>query len=146
MVELVQEGEPVQEGAEASEDGDRRPGRVARDRDLPEASISAKTLLERLEKQSGQLAAVRAKRTEIRRTLRQQTEQLRQVHEALDEERAACARLEGQLDAEKSALSEAVRNAEEARMTASALEGQLHLLRAQLETRPPRRFGFPRSR
>jgi hypothetical protein len=114
-----------------------------------EADVSARTLLSRLEQQSGQLAVLRQKLEETESGLLKEREASRGARGALEEERRTRARLEASLRRERAARQQAEGAADEARATASALEAQHHLLRAQLkalqhETR--RRFPLRRGR
>jgi chromosome segregation ATPase len=104
--------------------------------------VSAKTLMGRLEQQSGQLAVVQAELDETKRALDNQREEAALLREAFEAERAARKRVEGQLAREQEARREADRGADHAHATTNALEGQLAFLRAQLkaqERKPGRR-------
>lgn len=140
----------VEEGTEATKGTTRR--KAARStRNGGEAAVSAKTLMGRLERQSGELAIVEAKLRETERALDQEREEARLLRRAFEDERAARERLQAQLKRERGAHEEADRVVDEARATVSALEGQLQLLRAKVkalehETRHRGRFRLRRGR
>jgi chromosome segregation ATPase len=145
--------ERVQEGTDATDKGARRnAARPERDAaEGREASVSARTLMGRLERQSGQLAIVKEKLEETSRELDEQREEVRLLRRAFEDERAARERLQAQLTRERAARANADRSADEAHVTASAMEGQVQLLRAQLnaleqETSRRRAFGLRRRR
>jgi chromosome segregation ATPase len=98
-----------------------------------ETDLSPRTLLTRLEQQSGQLAILRSKLDETRKAADLEREGARAAQAALDEERRNREQLEANLKRERSARQQAEETLEESRATASALEAQHHLLRAQLK-------------
>jgi chromosome segregation ATPase len=143
----------VEEGTDATKGTTRRkPARSNRNGgEGREAAVSAKTLMGRLERQSGELAIVEAKLRETERALDQEREEARLLRQAFEDERAARERLQAQLKRERRSREEADRGVEEARATVSALEGQLQLLRAKVkalehETRHRGRFRLRRGR
>jgi chromosome segregation ATPase len=140
----------VQEGTDATTRSSRRkPARSTRDDgETREAALSARTLMGRLERQSGQVAILKSKLEETTRELEQQREEGRLLRSAFEDERAGRERLQAQAERDRAARVDAERSAEEAHVTASALEGKLQLLRAQVkalehETGRRRRFGVP---
>jgi len=147
----------VEEGTEAKDASKATTRRKATSRstrnggDGREATVSAKTLMGRLERQSGQLAIVEAKLRETERALDQEREEARLLRRAFEDERAARERLQAQLKRERSARADADRSVDEARTTVSALESQLQLLRAKVkaldhELRHRGRFRLRRGR
>jgi hypothetical protein len=143
----------VEEGTEATKGPARRKpaGAASNGGEDREAAVSARTLMGRLERQSGKLAIVEAKLRETERSLDQEREEGRLLRKAFEDERAARERLQAQLKRERGAHADADRSAEEARATASALEGQLQLLRAKVkalehEVRHRGRFRLRRGR
>jgi flagellar biosynthesis chaperone FliJ len=122
---------------------ERQNGSEATDTDL-----SPKALLTRLEQQSGQLGILRSKLDEARQALEQERESVKADREALVEERRNRERLEGLLKREQSARKQAEETLDDSRATATALEAQHHLLRAQLKAHEhkSRRGLFSRKR
>jgi chromosome segregation ATPase len=119
--------------------------------ETPETDLSPRALLTRLEQQSGQLGILRSKLDETRKALAREREAARAEREALEEERRLRERLELNLKRERLARQQAEESVDESRATASALEAQHHLLRAQLkalehEVSGRRRFPLRRSR
>jgi chromosome segregation ATPase len=98
-----------------------------------DTDLSPRTLLTRLEQQSGQLGILRSKLDETRKLAAREREAAQAAQEALEEERRNRAALEGTLKRERSARQQAEEALEDSRATASALEAQHHLLRAQLK-------------
>jgi chromosome segregation ATPase len=98
-----------------------------------ETDLSPRTLLTRLEQQSGQLGILRSKLDEMRREAAREREAAQAAQAELARERANGERLEATLKRERSARQQAEETLEESRATASALEAQHHLLRAQLK-------------
>jgi chromosome segregation ATPase len=98
-----------------------------------DTDLSPRTLLTRLEQQSGQLGILRSKLDETRKLAAREREAAHAAQEALEEERRNRVALEGNLKRERSARQQAEDTLEESRTTASALEAQHHLLRAQLK-------------
>jgi chromosome segregation ATPase len=98
-----------------------------------DTDLSPRTLLTRLEQQSGQLGILRSKLDETRKLAAREREAAHAAQEALEEERRNRAALEGTLKRERSARQQAEEALEDSRATASALEAQHHLLRAQLK-------------
>jgi chromosome segregation ATPase len=98
-----------------------------------DTDLSPRTLLTRLEQQSGQLGILRSKLDETRKLAAREREAAHTAQEALEEERRNRVALEGNLKRERSARQQAEDTLEESRTTASALEAQHHLLRAQLK-------------
>jgi hypothetical protein len=98
-----------------------------------ETDLSPKALLTRLEQQSGQLGILRSKLDDARQALHQERESFKADREALVEERRNRERLEALLKREQSARKQAEETLDESRATATALEAQHHLLRAQLK-------------
>jgi len=98
-----------------------------------DTDLSPRTLLTRLEQQSGQLAILRSKLDETRQAATREREGSQAALQALEEERRNRERLEANLKRERSARQQAEDTLEESRATASALEAQHHLLRAQLK-------------
>jgi hypothetical protein len=98
-----------------------------------DTDLSPRTLLTRLEQQSGQLGILRSKLDETRKLAAREREAAQTAQEALDEERRNRVALEGNLKRERSARQQAEEALEDSRATASALEAQHHLLRAQLK-------------
>jgi chromosome segregation ATPase len=98
-----------------------------------DTDLSPRTLLTRLEQQSGQLGILRSKLDETRKLAAREREAAQAAQEALEEERRNRAALEGNLKRERSARQQAEEALEDSRATASALEAQHHLLRAQLK-------------
>jgi chromosome segregation ATPase len=98
-----------------------------------DTDISPRTLLTRLEQQSGQLGILRSKLDETRREAAREREAGQAAREALGEERRNRERVEANLKRERAARQQAEETLEESRATASALEAQHHLLRAQLK-------------
>ncbi len=98
-----------------------------------DTELSPKALLTRLEQQSGQLGILRSKLDEARHALEQERESVKADREALVEERRNRERLEALLKREQSARKQAEETLDDSRATATALEAQHHLLRAQLK-------------
>jgi chromosome segregation ATPase len=98
-----------------------------------DTDLSPRTLLTRLEQQSGQLGILRSKLDETRKLAAREREAAQSAQEALGEERRNRQQLEASLKRERSARQQAEETLEESRATASALEAQHHLLRAQLK-------------
>ena len=98
-----------------------------------DTDLSPRTLLTRLEQQSGQLGILRSKLDETRKTAAREHEAAQAAQQALEEERRNRERIEANLKRERSARQQAEETLEESRATASALEAQHHLLRAQLK-------------
>jgi chromosome segregation ATPase len=98
-----------------------------------DTDLSPRTLLTRLEQQSGQLGILRSKLDETRKLAAREREAAHTAQEALEEERRNRVALEGTLKRERSARQQAEEALEDSRATASALEAQHHLLRAQLK-------------
>ena len=98
-----------------------------------DSELSAKALLTRLEQQSGQVGMLRSKLDEARQALEKERESVKVDREALVEERRNRERLEGLLKREQSARKQAEETLDDSRATATALEAQHHLLRAQLK-------------
>jgi chromosome segregation ATPase len=98
-----------------------------------ETGLSPRTLLTRLEQQSGQLGILRSKLDETRKLAAREREAAQAAQKALEEERRNRTSLEGTLKRERSARQQAEEALEDSRATASALEAQHHLLRAQLK-------------
>jgi chromosome segregation ATPase len=98
-----------------------------------DTDLSPRTLLTRLEQQSGQLGILRSKLDETRKLAAREREAAQAAQAALEEERRNRAALEGTLKRERSARQQAEEALEDSRATASALEAQHHLLRAQLK-------------
>jgi chromosome segregation ATPase len=113
-----------------------------------DTDLSPRTLLTRLEQQSGQLGILRSKLDETRKTAAREHEAAQAAQQALEEERRNRERLEANLKRERAARQQAEETLEESRATASALEAQHHLLRAQLKALEPkgRRRLFSRGR
>ena len=99
----------------------------------PIQDLSPRTLLTRLEQQSGQLGILRSKLDETRKEAAREREAAQAAQAALEEERAGRGQLEATLKRERVARKQAEETLEESRATASALEAQHHLLRAQLK-------------
>ena len=98
-----------------------------------DSDLSPRTLLTRLEQQSGQLGILRSKLDETRKQAAREREAAQAAARALEEERRAREQVEATLKRERSARQQAEETLEESRTTASALEAQHHLLRAQLK-------------
>jgi hypothetical protein len=98
-----------------------------------DTDLSPRTLLTRLEQQSGQLGILRSKLDEARKAATREREAGEAAQQALEEERRNRERIEGNLKRERIARQQAEETLEESRATASALEAQHHLLRAQLK-------------
>jgi hypothetical protein len=98
-----------------------------------DTDLSAKALLTRLEQQSGQLGILRSKLDDARQALEQEREAFKADRAALVEERRNRERLEAMLKREQSARKQAEETLDDSRATATALEAQHHLLRAQLK-------------
>jgi hypothetical protein len=98
-----------------------------------ETDLSPKALLTRLEQQSGQIGILRSKLDEARQALEQERESFKADRAALVEERRNRERLDAMLKREQSARKQAEETLDESRATATALEAQHHLLRAQLK-------------
>jgi chromosome segregation ATPase len=98
-----------------------------------DTDLSPRTLLTRLEQQSGQLGILRSKLDETRKLAAREREAAQSAQQALDEERRNRQQLEASLKRERSARQQAEETLDESRATASALEAQHHLLRAQLK-------------
>jgi chromosome segregation ATPase len=113
-----------------------------------DTDLSPRTLLTRLEQQSGQLGILRSKLDEMRKVAAREREAAEAAQAALVEERANRERVEAALKRERSARQQAEETLEESRATASALEAQHHLLRAQLKALEHKRRGrlFRRGR
>jgi hypothetical protein len=97
-----------------------------------ETDLSPKALLTRLEQQSGQLGILRSKLDEARQALERERESVKADRQALAAERRARERLESVLQREQVARKQAEETLDDSRATATALEAQHHLLRAQL--------------
>ena len=125
------------------QNGATEPAAAAADTDL-----SPKALLTRLEQQSGQLGILRSKLDEARQALEQERASFKADRAALVEERRNRERLEGLLKREQSARKQAEETLDDSRATATALEAQHHLLRAQLKAHEhkSRRGLFSRKR
>ena len=112
-----------------------------------DTDLSPRTLLTRLEQQSGQLGILRSKLDETRKLAAREREAAQAAQQALEGERRNRAALEGTLKRERSARQQAEEALEDSRATASALEAQHHLLRAQLKAHEHKRRGlFRRGR
>jgi chromosome segregation ATPase len=98
-----------------------------------DSDLSPRTLLTRLEQQSGQLGILRSKLDELRKQAAREREAAEAAQATLEEERATRMQLEAILKRERVARHQAEETLEESRTTASALEAQHHLLRAQLK-------------
>lgn len=98
-----------------------------------DTDLSPKTLLTRLEQQSGQLGILRSKLDETRKQAARERQAAEAAATALNEERRAREQVEATLKRERLARQQAEETLEESRATASALEAQHHLLRAQLK-------------
>jgi len=109
-----------------------------------DAELSVKALLERLEEQAGQVALLTAKLAETSEALENERTSARVDRDALGEERASRERLEGVVKREQAARKQAEETLEESRATATALEAQHHLLRAQLKALDKKRRGLLR--
>jgi chromosome segregation ATPase len=130
MVGWVQEGTDATKGTAAR----RKPARSNRNGgEGRDASVSAKTLMGRLERQSGELAILETKLRETERALEHEREEARLLRRAFEDERASSERLQAQLKREHAARADADREVEEVRATATALDGKLQLLGAQLK-------------
>lgn len=113
-----------------------------------DTDLSPRTLLTRLEQQSGQLGILRSKLDETRKLAARERQAAQVAGHALAEERRAREQVEATLKRERSARQQAEETLEESRATASALEAQHHLLRAQLKALEHKRRGrlFKRGR
>jgi chromosome segregation ATPase len=120
----------VQEGMDAPKTPTEMPPKPA-SRSKPDG-VSARTLMGRLERQSGQLAVIQAKLDDTVEELERQRDEARLLRQAFEDERSARERLQTQVTHERTVRQEAERSAEEAHVTVAALESQLQLLRAQL--------------
>lgn len=109
-----------------------------------DTDLSPRTLLTRLEQQSGQLGILRSKLDETRKLAAREREAAQAAQEALEEERRNRAAIEGNLKRERLARQQAEEALEDSRATASALEAQHHLLRAQLKAHEHKRRGLLR--
>jgi chromosome segregation ATPase len=109
-----------------------------------DTDLSPRTLLTRLEQQSGQLGILRSKLDETRKLAAREREAAQAAQAALEEERRNRVALEGTLKRERSARQQAEEALEDSRATASALEAQHHLLRAQLKAHEHKRRGLLR--
>jgi chromosome segregation ATPase len=109
-----------------------------------DTDLSPRTLLTRLEQQSGQLGILRSKLDETRKLAAREREAAQAAQQALEEERRNRVALEGTLKRERSARQQAEEALEDSRATASALEAQHHLLRAQLKAHEHKRRGLLR--
>jgi chromosome segregation ATPase len=98
-----------------------------------DTDLSPRTLLTRLEQQSGQLGILRSKLDETRKLASRERQAAEAAGHALAEERRAREQAEAALKRERAARQQAEETLEESRTTASALEAQHHLLRAQLK-------------
>ena len=98
-----------------------------------DTDLSPKALLTRLEQQSGQLGIMRSKLDDARQALEQEREAFKADRAALVEERRNRERLEAMLKREQLARKQAEETLDDSRATATALEAQHHLLRAQLK-------------
>jgi chromosome segregation ATPase len=108
--------------------------------------LTPEALLTRLEEHSGQIALLRNQLDEARQALDSERERSKAEREALAEERRIRERLEQGLKREQSARKQAEETLEESRATATALEAQHHLLRAQLKALEHKRRGLLRRR
>ena len=158
MQERVQEAETNgTSGEEKAKDGPTKPNRPSsrqargksgrferRNGGEVDTDLSPRTLLTRLEQQSGQLGILRSKLDETRKLATREREAAQAAREALEEERRNRAALEGTLKRERSARQQAEEALEDSRATASALEAQHHLLRAQLKAHEHKRRGLLR--
>jgi chromosome segregation ATPase len=156
--ERVQEAETNgTSGEEKAKDGPTKPNRPSsrqargksgrferRNGGEVDTDLSPRTLLTRLEQQSGQLGILRSKLDETRKLATREREAAQAAREALEEERRNRAALEGTLKRERSARQQAEEALEDSRATASALEAQHHLLRAQLKAHEHKRRGLLR--
>ncbi|MEA2361933.1 MAG: hypothetical protein QOD71_1078 [Thermoleophilaceae bacterium] len=115
-----------------------------------DTDVSSRTLLTRLEQQSGQVGILRSKLDETRKALVREREAAQAAAAALEEERRNRERIEGNLKRERAARQQAEESVDESRATASALEAQHHLLSAQLKAlqhkTERRRFPLGRNR
>ena len=109
-----------------------------------DTDLSPRTLLTRLEQQSGQLGILRSKLDETRKLAAREREAAQSAQQALEGERRNRVALEGTLKRERSARQQAEEALEDSRATASALEAQHHLLRAQLKAHEHKRRGLLR--
>jgi chromosome segregation ATPase len=98
-----------------------------------DTDLSPRTLLTRLEQQSGQLGILRSKLDETRQEAARERAAAQAAQSALEQARRDLERLEANLKRERSARQQAEETLEDSRATASALEAQHHLLRAQLK-------------
>ena len=158
MQERVQEAETNgTSGEEKVKDGPTKPNRPSsrqargksgrferRNGGEVDTDLSPRTLLTRLEQQSGQLGILRSKLDETRKLATREREAAQAAREALEEERRNRAALEATLKRERSARQQAEEALEDSRATASALEAQHHLLRAQLKAHEHKRRGLLR--
>ena len=158
MQERVQEAETNgTSGEEKAKDGPTKPNRPSsrqargksgrferRNGGEVDTDLSPRTLLTRLEQQSGQLGILRSKLDETRKLATREREAAQAAREALEAERRNRAALEGTLKRERSARQQAEEALEDSRATASALEAQHHLLRAQLKAHEHKRRGLLR--
>jgi hypothetical protein len=112
-----------------------------------DTDLSPRTLLTRLEQQSGQLGILRSKLDETRKLASRERQAAETAQQALEAERRAREQVEAALQRERAARQQAEETLEESRATASALEAQHHLLRAQLKAHEHKRRGlFRRGR
>jgi hypothetical protein len=111
-----------------------------------DTDLSPRTLLTRLEQQSGQLGILRSKLDETRKQASREREAAQTAARELAEERRAREQVEAALKRERSARQQAEETLEESRATASALEAQHHLLRAQLKAQEHKKRGLLRRR
>lgn len=113
----------------------------------PETDLSPQALLTRLEQQSGQLGVLRSKLDDARQALERERASVKADRGALAEERRNRERLEVALKREQAARKQAEETLDDSRATATALEAQHHLLRAQLKAQELKRRGlFSRNR
>jgi chromosome segregation ATPase len=106
--------------------------------------LTPQVLLERLEHQSEELGGLRTQLEEVRKALETELARTDADRTALAEERRARERLEASLKREQAARKQAEETLDESRATATALEAQHHLLRAQLKALEHKKRGLLR--
>jgi hypothetical protein len=109
-------------------------------------NLSPQALLERLEHQSEELGGLRSQLDDARKALEDERRSTQSDRTALADERRQRERLESSLKREQAARKQAEEALEDSRATATALEAQHHLLRAQLKALEHGKRGLFRRR
>jgi chromosome segregation ATPase len=109
-----------------------------------DGELSPQALLERLEHQSEELGGLRSQLQEAQKALEDERRSTEGERAALTDERRNRERLEAALKREQAARKQAEDALDDSRATATALEAQHHLLRAQLKALEHKKRGLLR--